>query len=275
MTIVPTRFCLHALLIFFCTHSYSSESEIVLRPEGSSRKGLKLSCPNGQSVSEAHFEDEFSRLISAAESRDIETPELYIHKRELKEPPSQMEIGLFLDDYGLEFIIPADDPLRKDISLFVHLNAFVASVYGDKKAKQRLHELAFQGAPLSSCYSMCSVWFIQIGPGLEPGFVLIEKRLKTKKGILSNLTLNTDSEKDALCAVAQGRDARYTALKTALTTGDLPDTLITLIKSFDENSPEELAKIQKIREKIQQERKNKTTLFKLAANFLRWITSRK
>ena len=250
---------LHTLLIFFCTHSYSSET--VLRPEPNSRAGSKFSCPNGQSVSEIHFATGLSRSISESNDIKIGTPGLFVHKRELEKLLSQMKIGVNLDDNGVKHIIPADDPLRKDNSLLVALNAVVANVDGDKKAERRLHELAFQGAPLQSYYLICKVGFTQIGPG----FLLIRKRLP-KKGIFSSLlSLKTDNAKDALCTVAQGRDARNTALETALTAGSLSHDLITLIQSFDENSPEELAKIQKIREKIRQERKNKTTRFKLAA----------
>ena len=224
---------------------------------------------DGKPVSEHHFETGETNWSSGERNGKIRTLGLHVHKGELEKPLSQMEIGLSLDDDGVEYIIPEDDPLRKDNSLLVELNTFFASFDGDKKAQRRLHELAFQGAPLSSCYSICSVGFIQIGPG----FLLIRKNLKSKKGILSSLVLNTDSAKDTLCAAAQGRDARNTALEIALTVGDLPDDLITLIKSFDENSPKELAAIQKIREKIRQERKNKPTRFKLAAAAQAWLSS--
>ena len=88
----------------------------------------------------------------------------------------------------------------------------------------------------------------------------------------------TDSTKDILCTVAQGHDARNTAIETALTAGNLPNgnlpkELIALIKSFDENSPEKLAAIQKIREEIRQERKNQMTLFKRAATTQAWLSS--
>ncbi len=237
---------LHALLIFFCTNSHAMKIEYHT---------------NGKSVSEHHLDTGETNWSSGARGGKIGTGGLFVHKKELDKPMSQMEIGLSLDDDGgTEYVIPANDPLRKDNSLLVALNAVVANVDGDKKAERRLHELAFQGAPLQSYYLICRVGFTQIGPG----FLLIRKRLP-KKGIFSSLlSLKTDNAKDALCTVAQGRDARNTALETALT-GNLPDDLITLIKSFDENSPEELAKIQKIREKIRQERQNQTTLFKLAA----------
>ena len=169
--------CLHALLILFCTNSYSSESEIVLRSEPNSRAGLKFLCPNEQSVSKIHLATGLSRLISESNDIKIGTPGLFVHKKELEKPLSQMKIGVNLDDNGVESIIPTDDPLRKDNSLLVHLNAFVASVDRNEKAKQRLHHLAFQGAPLNSCYSICSVGFIQIGPG----FLLIRKKSEQKK----------------------------------------------------------------------------------------------
>ena len=243
---------LHTLLIFFCTNLHAMEIEYHT---------------NGKPVSEHHFETGKTNWNSGARSGKIGTSGLFVHKRELEKPLSQMKIGLSLEDDGVEYIIPSDDPLREDNSLLVHLNAFVASFDGDKEAKQRLHELALKGAPINSCYSIRRVGFIQIGSR----FLLIRKNLKSNKGIPSSLALNANSANDALCTIAQGRDARNTALKTALIAGDLPDDLIALIKSFDENSPEELATIQKIRKKIRQEHKNQTTLFKLFATTEAWL----
>ncbi len=198
---------------------------------------------NGKALSEHHFKTGATRWSIGEKSEEIESDGLFMHKGELEKPMSQMEIGIDLDDDGVGYMIPADDPLRNDISLLVSLNAFVASIDEDKKAEQRLYELARQGAPLDSCYKISEV-ITQIGPG----FLLIEKR--PKKGILSSLILDTDKAKDTLCTVAQGRDE----CTTALTARNLP---------FDENSPEELAAIQKIREEIRQERRNQTTLFRL------------
>jgi len=247
---------LHTLLIFFCTNSHSMEIEYHTA---------------GKPLSEYHFETRETNWSSGAKKGKIVTPELYVHKGELEKPLSQMKIGLSLNDDGVEHIIPADDPLRKDNSLLVALNARVADEFGDPKAIRNLYELASRGEPLSSCYSICRVEPIQI----RPEFLLIRKKLGPKKGTLSynlyvNLALdiNADNSKDALYTVTQGRDARNTALETALTAGGLEDDSITLIKSFDENSPEELAKIQKIRKAIHQERQ---TLVKLVTAIQSWL----
>ncbi len=289
------------LLIFSCTNSYSSESETVLRSEPNSRTGLKFICSNGQSVSEIHFKKtEFSKWIfEKGGEGSTGGNQLYVDIKELEKHPSQMKISLDYDrlnckhdsqdcwenspnDWPGDPVIPANDPLRNDDSLFVNLNTVVTRFLGDKKAKKRLYELTSQGASLSSCY-LISICYAS--PRKSP-FLMIEKPLKSekipffdrkvlrksKKGIFSDFLIFPyfliDNDADTLCTAAQGRDARNIALKKALNAGGLllPD-LITLIQSFDENSPEELAEIQKIREKIYQERQNKITLGTLITEF--------
>lgn len=201
---------------------------------------------------------------------------VYTHTSELEKPKSQMQIGQYIDKNGeISFLLPADDPLRENNSFHVALNTYAAIVYKDKQAEQRLCKLVSEGAPLNADFRILTI------ANLSPGFLRIQRTDKNKQktifdffhrttphtqrkednyyllhdGIHPALHEINDTIEDILLLVAQARDERSTTLKQRLTTYNIPDDLIALIQSFDENSPEELAEIQNQREKISQKRK--------------------
>ena len=122
---------LSTLLVLLCTNLHSME--IVLRPEPNSIKKIEFLCPKGESVSEIHFATgETNWQSSSGRGEKIETWGLFVHQKELDESLLQMKIGVDCDDNNeAKYLIPADDPLRKDNSLLVNLNTFVASKDGD------------------------------------------------------------------------------------------------------------------------------------------------
>ena len=233
-------------------------------------------CAEECSVAENHLANGGRSVIElpGVGRTEIGSGGLYVHEDELSKPVSEMKIGLTVDDNPSQVrnIISSSDRLRKDNSLLMALNVYGARRSGGKEAVRRLYKFAFQGFPLSSHYSICSVGFLWFGSG----FLCIRKSAP-KKCIFDLLGYSaTDGTKDAICAVAQGRDARYAVLSQMLDSGGLPVDLIRLIiEDFDENSPEELKTIKEEREKIRRERQNSTTCFKLAAVFEKLVENLK
>ena len=240
---------LHALLILFCTNSHSMETEYHT---------------NEKPVSEHHFATGATDWSSGAESGTIRTGGIYLSHEELeKRRPQRMRFGLDLDDDSrVTHIIPDNDPLHDDDSLLVKLNTFVAIADRNKKAEKMLCELASQGAPLSSCYSTTKMGF-----GARPKYLLIQKKQSIEGTFSSSFTTKAhkaDGVKNVICAVAQDRNARNSALNIALTGADFPEVLIDLTKSFDENSPAELKKVQQSSKEIHQKRRKLDLVMKRA-----------